>query len=149
MYYLWCKANDMKNLFAIALIALVFACNNRQKASPDSEANNAIVNEGGDANDSLAGGKKLIGGNDCSGCHNTSTNLTGPPFMDISKRYPNASGVAENLAHSIISGSKGVFQNVHEMPPHPAIKFSDAVKMATYILSLKDQAKRDSLNSVR
>ena len=138
----------MKRGFIIFLIVSALACNNSKKASPNSEASNPIINGAANATDSIATGKELIAGNDCSGCHNPNSKLTGPPFTDIAKKYPNSTGVAENLARSIVSGSKGIWGNVHEMPPHTNVRFPDAVKMAEYILSLKDQMHSDSLNKV-
>lgn len=138
----------MKKLIVICLAGFILACN-QKKPGANTEATNPLVNEGGNAHDSAADGKTLIGGNDCVGCHQINSNLTGPPFEDIARKYPNSTGVAENLARSIISGSKGVWGNVREMPPHPNLRYTDALKMAEYILSLKDKMHSDSLNRVK
>jgi len=149
VYFYPKKGASMKKVTVIFSLITLIACNTQKKPNPNSEAANPIVNQGGDINDSSANGKRLIAASDCSGCHNLTTKLTGPPFMDISKRYPYSIGVAQNLARAIIDGSKGAWQTATAMPPHPTIRFNDAVKMAQYILSLRGQAKRDSLNAVR
>ncbi len=138
-----------KFISLIAIIGLLAACHNNKKPDPKSPAANPLVNGQGEANDSTADGRRLIAGNDCVSCHKIDTVLTGPSFLTISRRYPNGNGVAENLARSIISGSKGVFDSTRAMPPHPNVKFGDAVKMANYILSLKDEVRIDSTNRVR
>jgi cytochrome c len=138
----------MKKYIVICFAGFMAACNPKKPAA-NSEAANPIVNEVGNAHDSAATGKQLIAGNDCINCHQLNTTVTGPSFEDVAKKYPNSNGVAENLARSIISGSKGVWGNVREMPPHPTIKFGDAVKMGAYILSLKDQKYFDSLNKIK
>lgn len=138
-----------KILSVISIITILAACKNNTKPHPKSPAADPLVNGSGEAHDSTADGRMLIAGNDCVGCHKIDTLLTGPAFLTISKRYPNGNGVAENLARSIISGSRGVFDSTRSMPPHPSIKFADAVKMANYILSLKDQVRIDSANKVR
>jgi len=141
----------MKKIISlISIIAILAACHNNKKPAQGSPAADPLVNTSGSTtNDSTADGRLLIAGNDCISCHKIDSVLTGPAFLTISRRYPNGNGVAENLARSIISGSRGVFDSTRSMPPHPSIKFGDAVKMANYILSLKDQVRIDSLNRIR
>lgn len=134
----------------ISIVIILAACHTNTKPAPGSPAADPLVNSAGaTTNDSTANGRLLIAGNDCISCHTIDSVSTGPAYLTISKRYPNGNGVAENLARSIISGSRGVFDSTRSMPPHPSIKFGDAVKMANYILSLKDQARIDSSTRVR
>jgi len=139
----------MKKGFIIFAAFVFAACNNQKKPADNSEAANPVVNGTNAPGDGYDEGKELISKNDCSSCHMPNTMLTGPAFITIAKRYPNSNGVAENLARSIINGSKGVFDTTRAMPPHPTINFNDAVKMAQYILHLNSQARQDSLNTIR
>jgi len=138
-----------KIITIISIVTILAACHSNTKPHPKSPAADPLVNGSGEAHDSTADGRMLIAGNDCVSCHKIDTVLTGPAFLTISRRYPNGNGVAENLARSIISGSRGVFDTTRSMPAHPNITFGDAVKMANYILSLKDQVRIDSVNRVR
>jgi len=137
----------MKRYLVMCAVVALLACNNK-KPAPGSPGAEPIVNNGGNSTDET-GGEKLIAKSDCMGCHSQHSTVTGPPFENIARRYPNGTGVAENLAKSIISGSRGIWGNVQEMPPHPNVSQPDAVKMAKYILSLKDKMKQDSASKVR
>ncbi len=120
-------------------------------ANPDSPAGNALVNQGGHDGDSAATGRELIAGNDCNSCHSIDAKgaNAGPSFVSIARRYPNSTGVAQNLAQSITKGSIGAWSNVHAMPAHTNVRFPDAVKMAEYILSLKELTPQDTLHTTK
>ncbi len=135
----------MKKFIVYVSIALgILACN-QKKPSADSVANNPIINKGGSATDSANDGERLIAAGDCFTCHSINKTNVGPAFIDIAKKYPNGTGTAENLARSIVSGSKGIWGNSKAMVPHPNISFQAATKMAEYILSLREQQYEDSL----
>ncbi|HWB26587.1 MAG TPA: c-type cytochrome [Chitinophagaceae bacterium] len=139
----------MKKLIFILPVVILTACNPSKKPDKNSEGANPIVNGGAKPADSTTEGERLISIYNCSGCHNLDTNKTGPSFVAIARRYPNGEGVAENLAHSILYGSKGAWGTKIAMPPHNNIRYNDAVKMAEYILSLRAKEREDSLNTVR
>jgi len=118
---------------------LVVACNTQSKKFKISTTTDSLINSAGAmADPAYQKGAKLIAANDCLTCHILDKKSTGPSYYQISEKYPFDSGVVENLAYSIIHGSKGLF-GPNEMPGHPAINYIDAKAMATYILSLKHE----------
>jgi cytochrome c551/c552 len=141
----------MKIAFFILVIVLFWACHLGKPANPNSPAGNALVNQGGHDDDSSATGRQLIAGNDCNSCHsiNTQGANAGPSFVSIARRYPNSVGNAQNLAQSITKGSIGAWSTVHAMPAHTNVRIADAVKMAEYILSLKELTPQDTLHTAK
>lgn len=138
----------MKHLIFILIVIAFTACNNGGKPAKGTQGDNNVVNGNATPAGELGEGKRLIASFDCQTCHMPDTKVVGPSFMAISKRYPDGEGPAQNLARSIVSGSRGVWDTTVAMPAHPNISFNDALKMTRYILSLNSQAKRDSMNNI-
>lgn len=126
-----------KIIFLLLVFAAAIACNPQPKSTPQTNATDSLINTaGGIADSPYNRGARLIAGNDCLTCHKIAEKSFGPSYDSISSRYPFSEGTVENLAHSIIHGSKGLW-GTNAMTPHPNITYDDAKAMARYILSLK------------
>ncbi len=124
-------------VYIIFSIALALACNNQNEPKKKENATDSLVNMSASAPDSSnQKGARLVAANDCLTCHNIDQKNVGPSYNQISERYENNEGNVENLAHSIIHGSKGLW-GPNAMTSHPNINNDDAKSMAQYILSLK------------
>jgi cytochrome c len=126
--------------YTIVFISLLFlflpSCNNQNKQSA-STTDSLINTAGGNADSAYQKGARLIAANDCLTCHQVNKKSVGPSYYQISQKYHNSEGNAENLANSIVHGSQGLWGNT-AMTPHPNITFADAKEIAKYILSLKN-----------
>ena len=109
---------------------------NKEAASTDSLINNADAY----ADSANREGASLIAANDCLTCHQINEKSVGPSYVEIAEKYHYNQGNIENLIHSIINGSVGIWGNEKKMTPHPNLTFNDAEKMVKYILTLKDTA---------
>ena len=128
--------------FTLTITVAMFilsACNNTQKNNSNATtATDSLINyAGNNADTANAEGARLITANDCLTCHKLKDTSVGPSYFDVAKKYHNNIAVTDNLVHSIIHGSVGIWGN-KKMTPHPNIDFQDAEKMVRYILSLKD-----------
>lgn len=81
-------------------------------------------------------GKQLIDKSDCLGCHNETTKVIGPAYVEVAAKYPMSELNVDELADKIIRGGEGVWGDV-PMTPHPDLSKEDAKEMVNYILSLK------------
>jgi len=121
-------------------VVIAISCGNQSNKNTHATATDSLVNTGkGEASSRYAQGARLVATNDCLTCHKLDQKSVGPSYYQISQKYPFDSGVVENLAHSIINGSKGLYGPT-AMTPHPNVSFRDAKQMASYILSLKDSS---------
>jgi len=126
-----------KKCFIVILFAAAIACNTEPKSTPQTTPTDSLINSAGGIADSVyEHGARLIAANDCLTCHKINEKSFGPSYNEISSRYPFSEGTIENLAHSIMHGSKGLWGN-DAMTPHPNLRYQDAIAMAQYILSLK------------
>ena len=127
-----------KKCFLIISFVVAIACNTEPKSTSQTTATDSLINSaGGIADSAYARGARLIAGNDCLTCHQLEKKSFGPSYDEISSKYPFSNGTIENLAHSIIHGSKGLWGS-NAMTPHPNVTYEDAKAMAAYILSLKN-----------
>lgn len=127
------------------LITTVTACrdNSVQRQGGGTPTDSLINSGGGIADSAYVHGARLVAANDCLTCHKLEEQSIGPSYYRISEHYEFTNGAVENLAHSIINGSKGLWGS-NQMTPHPNVSFPDAKAMATYILSLKKTPKTES-----
>src|SRR4051812_5403092 len=122
-------------------VVIAISCNTQSKENTRDTPTDSLINTaGGIADSPYANGARLIAGNDCLTCHTLDKKSLGPSYDQISAKYPFDTGVVENLAHSIIHGSKGLYGD-KAMTPHPNVSYRDAKAMATYILSLKHESQ--------
>ncbi|WP_158638348.1 c-type cytochrome [Panacibacter ginsenosidivorans] len=133
----------MKNTLISCTVILIMthiACNNGNPANkkyPDkTSATDSIINSAGNTADAAyRKGARLIAANDCFTCHRIEEKTIGPSYREIAAKYHFNEGNVENLSHSVIHGSKGLWGN-KEMTAHPNLKMADAKEMVRYILSL-------------
>jgi len=88
-------------------------------------------------NSSAQNGEKLISGNDCTGCHALDSQVVGPSWKAIAKRYRGQPAIAAKLVARIREGSTGTWGKV-AMTPHPDLTDAQCTQMVAWILSLKD-----------
>jgi cytochrome c len=82
---------------------------------------------------------QLIRSSDCKSCHAMDAKSVGPSYMSIANRYKKDSSTIKNLATKIISGGGGVWGE-HSMSAHPQLSQQHAMEIASFILSLKNDA---------
>jgi cytochrome c len=137
-------------IYITMFIFCVSACNthsetNKKKYPDSTNATDSLINSGGNYADSnYREGARLIASNDCLTCHRIEERINGPSYREVAARYGMNEGNVNNLAYSVIHGSKGLWGN-HEMAPHPNISVDEARKMVRYILSLDTTSGSDSL----
>ena len=130
----------MKFFIILLATALVIACNSSGvkniKPSDTEASTDSLINSAGQNVDSpYINAAKLITANDCLTCHRMKDTSIGPSYFAIAAKYHTNEGNVENLAHSIIHGSKGIWGE-KAMTPHPNLSQADAKEMVRYILSL-------------
>jgi len=123
-----------KYFIAIALIAIVAACNNEVKKDPIAEKPKEDLS----ANPDYQKGLELIAKSNCLTCHKISEKLVGPAYRDIANKYTADENNISMLADKIIKGGSGVWGQI-PMLPHPEISKADAEQMAKYVLLLKNK----------
>lgn len=72
----------------------------------------------------------------CMACHTVDKKLVGPAFKDVAAKYAGTTDAQAALAAKITKGSTGVWGPV-PMPPNAQVNAADALKLATWVLSLK------------
>lgn len=136
----------MKYIILIILSISAAGCNtgtkkNNKKYPDSTSATDSIINSAGSSADSAyREGARLIAANDCFTCHKVDEKLNGPSYKEIAAKYHFNQGNVENLTHSIINGSKGIWGE-QQMVPHPNITVTDAKEMVRFILSLDTTGK--------
>ena len=80
--------------------------------------------------------EKLAGAKNCLGCHAVNTQVVGPAFKDVAKKYAGDKSAAETLAAKVRAGGGGVWGAI-PMPANPQVNEAEAKKLVTWILSLK------------
>jgi cytochrome c len=88
-------------------------------------------------------GEKLVNGSDCAGCHAMDSQVVGPAWKAIAKRYRGQTGIATKLAARIREGGSGKWGDV-AMTPHPDLTDAQARQMVDWILALKEATPSQS-----
>jgi cytochrome c len=129
--------SNMKNVIMSLICIIIFGCNsNNKKYSNSTSATDSLINSAGNIADSnYREGARLIAANDCLTCHRVEQKIVAPSYREVAAKYHFNEGNVENLSHSIIYGSKGLWGN-KEMTAHSTLDPKDAKEMARYILSL-------------
>ncbi|WP_432713362.1 c-type cytochrome [Pedobacter sp.] len=126
-----------KILLMISCFTLVMAsCGNDTSKNTEENATKTTESAAPSTLETDLPGEKLIAKSDCIGCHNKTTKVIGPAYVDVAAKYTLNDKNIDYLADKIISGGKGVWGEI-AMTPHPTIAPDDAKEMAKYILSLK------------
>ena len=92
-------------------------------AAPDCAAQNA--------------GEALIQKSDCMGCHALDSQVAGPSWKAIAKRYAGQPASIASLASRIQKGGSGKWGDL-AMTAHPDLTDAQSRQMVNWILSLKD-----------
>jgi cytochrome c len=82
-------------------------------------------------------GEKLVTGSDCAGCHAMDSQVVGPSWKAIAKRYRGKPGSTAQLAARIRAGGAGKWGDV-AMTAHPDLTDAQCRQMVNWILSLND-----------
>jgi cytochrome c len=125
----------MKKILSLSIIIVFCTClgcggKNEKKSEP------ADITQ----TDTYKKGLALVTKNKCLTCHAVSETITGPPYMDISRKYASyPDTIVAHLAHKIISGGNGVWGTTIFMTAHPDVSEADAEAMVKYVLLLSKQ----------
>jgi cytochrome c len=84
-------------------------------------------------------GEKLINGSDCAGCHALDSQVVGPSWRAIAKRYASQAGSTATLAARIREGGAGKWGDV-AMTAHPDLTDAQAREMVSWILALRESS---------
>lgn len=130
----------MKPLITILGLSAAFVLTSHTITPKPSISEPAItISLSNDINRTLAlqnSGEALINKSDCIGCHKKDSQLIGPSYKDIAKKYAKTEKNINLLASKIIKGGTGVWGQI-PMTPHPKLSNADAKLMVKYIFSLK------------
>jgi cytochrome c len=80
--------------------------------------------------------EKLAGTKNCLACHSVNTQVVGPAFKDVAKKYADDKGAVNTLAAKVRAGGGGVWGAI-PMPANPQVSEAEAKKLVTWVLSLK------------
>lgn len=88
--------------------------------------------------------KALLDANNCLSCHKMDEKVVGPALREVAKKYQNDPKALEYLVNKIGNGGSGVWGAMN-MPAFAGLGAEDLTVLATYILSLNDEATSVSL----
>ncbi len=80
--------------------------------------------------------QKLAGAKNCMACHSVGTQVVGPAFKEVAKKYAGDKAAADMLAAKIIAGGSGAWGAI-PMPANPQVSPAEAQKLTAWILGLK------------
>ena len=80
--------------------------------------------------------QKLAGAKNCLACHSVATQVVGPAFKDVAKKYAGDKAAADTLAAKVRAGGGGVWGAI-PMPAKPQVSEEESKKLVAWILSLK------------
>ena len=80
--------------------------------------------------------EKLASAKNCLACHSVSTQVVGPAFKDVAKKYAGNKEAAAALATKIREGGGGVWGAI-PMPANTQVNEAEAKKLVAWILGLK------------
>lgn len=134
----------MRKVFVLmAFSPLFFACGSGDGKSTTGDSNVEKTTEEpkSAANEAeLQKGLEMIGALDCTACHRINEKVLGPSYVEVAQKYEATEANIDTLASKVIKGGSGVWGNVQQMTPHPALSMDSARTMVRYILSLRNQA---------
>jgi glucose/arabinose dehydrogenase/cytochrome c551/c552 len=80
-------------------------------------------------------GKSLVNSLTCKTCHKEDEASIGPSYVDVARKYRRNADATAYLVNKIQKGGGGVWGET-AMPANPDLKYDDATKIASYVLSL-------------
>ena len=119
-----------KTILILSIAAFCYSCGGG--GDKGSDAKTAAENP------DIEKGRALVGQADCFSCHQITTASIGPAYNLIGGKYENTEANINLLAEKIQKGGSGNWGQV-PMAAHTAVSKEDAVLMAKYVLSLKDE----------
>jgi cytochrome c len=120
-----------KTILLLSMAAFIYSCGGAAGEKTNDKKTTA-------ANPEADKGLALTVKSDCWGCHKIKETLIGPAYNLVAKKYENNEANINLLADKIQKGGSGNWGQV-QMAAHPAISKEDAVLMAKYVLSLKNE----------
>ena len=87
--------------------------------------------------------EKLINGSDCLSCHALDSQVAGPSWRAIAKRYANQPASAAKLAAKVRKGGAGTWGDA-AMTPHADLTDAQSRQMVEWILSLRTAPAAES-----
>jgi len=87
-------------------------------------------------------GFALMKSSTCFNCHMVKAKLTGPSFLDISRKYPHTPATISMLAKKVIKGTSGVWTNTI-MPPNPDFTEEQSKQMIQWIFKNAENPNRN------
>jgi len=89
-------------------------------------------------------GKNLTQSLDCKACHTETERSIGPSYREVAMRYQQDQNAVSHLTSKIIKGGSGVWGEAN-MPAHSNMKESEARQIVTWIRSLAETERAQSL----
>ncbi len=118
-----------KTILLLSIAAFCFSCGNGT-----AEKTAAAKKE----DPEIEKGLNLVAKSDCFGCHKISEASIGPAYNKVGEKYENNDANISTLAEKIQKGGSGNWGAV-PMAAHAGISKEDAMLMAKYVLSLKNE----------
>jgi len=87
-------------------------------------------------------GFALMKSSTCFNCHLVKAKLTGPSFLEISRKYAHNSATISMLAKKVIKGTSGVWTNTI-MPPNPDFTEEQSKQMIQWIFKNAENPNRN------
>jgi cytochrome c len=87
-------------------------------------------------------GLALMKTSTCFNCHMVKAKLTGPSFLEISRKYPHNSAAINMLAKKVIKGSSGIW-NSTAMPANPDFTEAQSKQMIEWIFKKAENPNRN------
>ena len=119
-----------KTILILSIAACCYSCG----GSADKGGDTKTTAE----NPDVEKGLNLVAKSDCFGCHKITETNIGPAYNKIGQKYESTEANINMLAEKIQKGGSGNWGQV-PMAAHAAVSKEDAVLMAKYVLSLKDE----------
>jgi cytochrome c len=119
-----------KSILILSLAAFCFSCGGGTEKAGETKT--------AASDPEIEKGLALVAKSDCFGCHKINEASIGPAYNQIGKKYENNAANIDTLATKIQRGGSGNWGAV-PMAAHDGMSKEDAVLMAKYVLSLKDE----------
>ena len=120
-----------KTILLLSIAAFCYSCGGGSAEKASDKKTTA-------ANPDAEKGLALTVKSDCWGCHKIKEPFIGPAYNLVAQKYENTEANVNLLAEKIQKGGSGNWGQVL-MAAHPTISKEDAVLMAKYVLSLKNE----------
>ena len=93
---------------------------------------------GGDSDEMMPVGLRLMKNSDCFNCHDVHAKRVGPPLLEVSKKYRDDPHALAKSVERVSNGSTGVWGKV-PMIPHKQHSQEEIHQMVNWVYSLRDE----------